>query len=369
MAAGLTTSADEDQLLRAHWLTVYDPKPRNWYGSKAIKARFDLRAYQRREEELLGDLVAYTEGLRASCIAFCDARAPQRAEAFNSMPDLKTRTEVKSWSEKLIRTNVIAPFLPLLIATRMRFADDSDKYLQLVKFCETFAFRVYRLLKTRADTGQANLFRIGHQLYNDFYDFEFAMQLLWESLLALNSEASFQSLLQREDYLWYFWGGLKYFLYEYEEHLAAKKGAMPKISWQEVQRRERADTIEHILPQTATDAYWRDRFDEEERESLVHDLGNLTLTKDNSSYSNKPFPAKKGAPGNEKPCYAESPLFMERELASLDDWNPTALVSRRKRLTDWARDRWNVPDEYIATDVTIVAADEEEDLDWDQPPD
>jgi hypothetical protein len=71
----------------------------------------------------------YTEGLRASCIGFCDARAPERPDAFASMPNLKTRSEVKRWSEKLIRTNVIAPFLPLLIATRTRFADDSDKYL------------------------------------------------------------------------------------------------------------------------------------------------------------------------------------------------------------------------------------------------
>ena len=60
--------------------------------------------------------------------------------------------------------------------------------------------------------------------------------------------------------------------------------------------------------------------------------GNLSLTKDNSSYSNKPFPDKKGKAGIGKPCYAESPFFMERELATVRDWNPTAVVARRKRL-------------------------------------
>jgi hypothetical protein len=62
-------------------------------------------------------------------------------------------------------------------------------------------------------------------------------------------------------------------------------------------RRERADTIEHILPQTPKKEYWRERFDKSDQKLLIHDLGNLALTKDNSSYSNKPFPDKKGKAG------------------------------------------------------------------------
>src|SRR5439155_25494676 len=115
------------------------------------------RDYQGEEEHLLGDLVTYTEGLRGSCVGYCDARAPERADAFASIPEPATRNEVKRWSAKLIRTNVIAPFLPLLIATRTRLAEDSAKYLDLVRFCEMFAFRVYRLLERRADAGQGDL--------------------------------------------------------------------------------------------------------------------------------------------------------------------------------------------------------------------
>jgi hypothetical protein len=364
MAAGLTSSTDEDQLLRAHWLTAYDPQPRKWGGSKAIKARFDLRDYQGEEEHLLGDLVTYTEGLRASCVGYCDARAPERADAFASMPEPGTRNEVKRWSAKLIRTNVIAPFLPLLIATRTRFAEDSAKYLDLVRFCEMFAFRVYRLLERRADAGQGDLFRVGHLLYTGAHDFDQAMRELWLTLLAFSPDSWFEEALRREGYDWYDWAGLKYFLYEYEEHLAAKKGAVPKISWEEVRRRERADTIEHVLPQTPTHAYWLDRFDELQRKSLTHDLGNLSLTKDNASYGNKPFPDKKGSPGDGKPCYADSPFFMERELATVDDWNPGTLNERRDRLTEWALQRWSVPPE-VAADVQAVPADQEDVTDAD----
>lgn len=365
MAAGLTSSTDEDRLLRAHWLVAYNPQPRNWKGSKAVKSRFDLRDYQGDEERLLDDLSRYTEGLRACCVGFCDASAPERADAFASMPDSSVRTEVKQWSAKLIRTNVVAPFLPLLIATRIRFANDTAKYLELVKFCELFAFRVYRLRERRADAGQADLFRVGYQLYKGTITFEQAMTELWITLLAFCPNSSFEEDLRREGYDWYDWVGLKYFLYEYEESIAVKKGAVPKISWEEVRRRERADTIEHILPQTPRDPYWLERFDDSQRKNLTHDMGNLSLTKDNASYGNKPFPDKKGIAGSGKPCYAESSFFMERELANVDDWNQDQLIERRDRLIEWALARWRVEVEGVE-DVQAVPADQDDVFEGDE---
>lgn len=336
MAAGLILSGDEDQLLRAHWLTAYDPQPRKWAGSKTIKSRFDIRRYQTEETRLLADLLRYTEGLRASSTGYCDARSQERTDSFASMNPGPTKNEVKRWSGKLLRINVLAPFLPLLIATRIRFADDAQKYLELVRFCEAFAFRVYRLLERRADAGQADLFRIGNELYNNVIGFDEAMRQLRITLLAFCPDDRFEQELRRQGYEWYYWAGLRYFLYEYEEHLAAKKGAVPKISWEEVRRRERGDTVEHILPQTPTDAYWFDRFNVAERRQYTHDLGNLCLTKDNSSYGNKPFPDKRGTAGSGKPCYAESVFFAERELATLPEWGMEQLLDRRRHLIEWA---------------------------------
>lgn len=357
MAAGLTSSTDEDRLLRAHWLTGYDPQPRKFQGSKTIKERFDLRKFQGKDEQFLALLVEYTEGLRACCVGFCDAWAPDRAEAFMSLSNQKVRSDIKRWSEKLTRTSVVAPFLPLLIAIRVRFANEPDKYLELVKFCELFAFRVYRILERRSDAGQADLFRIGHDLHRHTCGFDAAMDRLWYALLAFSPHVRFDESLRAEDYNWYEWSGLKYFLYEYEEHLAGNKGAVPKIAWEEVRRRERADTIEHILPQTPKDAYWRERFAKAEQKLYLHDLGNLTLTKDNSSYSNKPFPDKKGKSSSDKPCYATSPFFMERELSTVREWNPNAVTARRKRLIKWARERWAVPDD-VTFDAQPVPADQ-----------
>lgn len=341
MAAGLVSAGDEDQLLRAHWLAAYDPQPRNWAGSRSIKSRFDIRRYED-HTDLLADLLQYTEGLRAACVGYCDARSPDRPGSFASIAAPGLRNEIGRWSAKLTRTNVVAPFLPLLLATRVRFAEHGEKYLDLVKLCEAFAFRVYRLLERRADAGQVDIFRIGHQLYGGEVAFDHVTSRLRSTLQAFAPDSWFEDALRRENYNWYEWSGLKYFLYEYEEHLAALKGATPKVPWEEVHRRERADTIEHILPQTPSEACWLDTFDETARQIYTHDLGNLCLTKDNSSYGRKCFIEKKGALGSEKPCYAGSSFFSERELATLPDWDIAQLKARRERLVHWALDRWRV---------------------------
>ncbi len=83
--------------------------------------------------------------------------------------------------------------------------------------------------------------------------------------------------------------------------------------------------MEHILPQTATSPYWTSRFSKKDRERYTHVLGNLVLTRDNSAYSNKDFPAKRGAAGpgeHARPCYAQAGLRQEQELSVLEEWTP-----------------------------------------------
>ena len=183
MAAGLVSGADEDRLLRAHWLTHYNPQSRQWKGSRSVKDEFDLRKHRERREELLDSLHRYTEGLRASCICFCDAYQPGRPDSFQSFDGKpKTRREVVEWSAKLGRVGVIAPFLPILLAVRARWPNDPRKYLRILKLCEAFAFRVYRLTGYRADAGQSALFRLGYDLAHKKENFAGAVERLKRQL-------------------------------------------------------------------------------------------------------------------------------------------------------------------------------------------
>lgn len=145
-----------------------------------------------------------------------------------------------------------------------------------------------------------------------------------------------------EDENWYNWYRLKYFLFEYEEHLAKKKEI--RIAWHDIEALAKEKSIEHILPQTPKRKYWTQRFKKHDREKMVHDIGNLVLTyRDaNSAYGNKPFPEKKGHPGAKKPCYANADFYQEQELFNFKDWTKENLFKRREKIVEWALNRWKI---------------------------
>jgi hypothetical protein len=341
MAAGLADT--EDQLLRAHWLMTHSPRTRDWKQSKSIKDAFGLKAYQGSHKVLVTDLMDYTKTLRDASLAFCDIMRPSRSESFagfDTSPDV--RAAVKHVSDKLRRLDNIAPFLPLLIAARLRFsgAEGAGSYLDLVRLCEKFAFRVYGLVEKKANAGQSALFSFGHKLFARAIDLtDVVGSICWHIFHYCPDEDFAQNLESIGD--WYGWSKLKYFLYEYEEHLAAT-AKVQVVPWKQVQARKREDSIEHILPQNPKDAYWLDRFTPEERGKFTDDLGNLCLTFNNSSYGRKSFAEKKGAPGQMKPCYANSNLVIERVLAQRDEWTVQAIRDRRAEIAAWALERWKI---------------------------
>jgi hypothetical protein len=355
MRSGLLAKQDEDQLLRMHWITAYDPQSRNWMGSKSIKDRFSLRGYVGRHEELLADLLTYTRSLREASQAFCEIANPRDPAAFGSISDSGVREEVKYMSEKLRRTKQLASFLPLLMAARLRHPQDGSAYLAAVDFCERFAFRVYVFMKLRNSAGQAVLFRLGHRLYQKQISLQDALTRANGLALRLVPQKRFESefALQAERD-WYDWQGIKYFLYEYEEHRTGRKQV--KLPWDVLDGRDKEKSIEHILPQTPDNPYWQERFSEEDVASLTHDIGNLALTQDNSSLSNKPFPEKRGEAGWEKACYANSLLLQERDLIEFAEWAPESIRKRREGLAEWALTRWAIDE-----NVPLVEVDEEED--------
>ena len=343
MAAQLPRASQEDELLRAHWRMAYDPQPRNWEGSKSVKHRFDVRRHAD-HRRLLAELHGYTDGLRSGSLAYCDAQNPSRHDAFADFAEQQLRLEVIAQSHKLVRLGNVAPFLPLLMAVRLKFPGDGEAYARVLRMSERFAFRVYRLARRRADAGQGDLFAAAYAVFSGRVTIEHALSRMRSVLLEYCSQREFELELTEPAKNWYDWIGLKYFLYEYEQHLADVRGDAVQLPWNEINRRDREQSIEHVLPQTPTDEYWRARFSEADVAELLNDLGNLSLTGHNTSYGNRPFPEKKGDAGQHAPCYANSNLFLERELARYEDWNPDTVRERRRLLIDWALERWGIPE-------------------------
>ncbi len=114
-------------------------------------------------------------------------------------------------------------------------------------------------------------------------------------------------------------------------------------------------TIEHVLPQTPT-AGWRDTIEselapdesvEDVYDSLVHTLGNLTLTGYNSELSNGEFTTKRVK-------LASSGVAMNHEIAALDHWGRQEIHDRAIRLADWAIALWPGPTRSAQVTNTTV---------------
>lgn len=358
MVAGLGSAANENQLLRSDWLIRYNPRRQNWEGSKSIRRRFDLRDKER-HIDLIGELHEYVRGLRDSCVSFCDALTPERAGAFGDFTgNDETRDEVLLWNRKLLRIGFTATFLPLLMAVRQRWPANLERYLEIVKFCEVLAFRTYRIAGYYASYRQPAMFRLANSVMKGL-EFEDAVRELTSMFSATYAQQMFDeftnpSHLQSR----YDWTGLRYFLYEYEQHLAAKLSGSPKVDWAQVSG---GNTIEHILPQSIADVpYWQKRFKPTVHEEYKHDLGNLTLTAYNPSLGKKPFPEKKGQEDFTSYCYANSLLLEEKELTKWDEWKPESIDERRAALLTWAKERWGF-DFSDSSDDEYAGDPEEED--------
>jgi len=107
-------------------------------------------------------------------------------------------------------------------------------------------------------------------------------------------------------------------------------------------------TIEHVLPQTLTDA-WRADFAATlepgkdvryEYEAVVHTLGNLTLTGYNSELSNRPFSEK-------RTLLSESGLRINRPIADASAWGVPQIRARATDLAERIIQLWPGPDESV----------------------
>ena len=111
-------------------------------------------------------------------------------------------------------------------------------------------------------------------------------------------------------------------------------------------------TIEHILPQNPElSEEWKQALGPDWREvqdKWLHTLGNLTLTRYNPEYSDKPFAEKRTMHGG----FKNSPLLLNEDLGSLETWNEGAIRKRAERLADQAVKVWARPARTIKESET-----------------
>jgi hypothetical protein len=144
----------------------------------------------------------------------------------------------------------------------------------------------------------------------------------------------------------YKWDGLRYFLFEYEQHLKNKAGMRTiKLTWNEFNssRRDHA-SIEHIYPRTPVRGEWPsfEARSAAERHILHNSLGNLLAASHsrNAKFSNRPFAAKKQDAEGERGYFSGS--YSEIAVAQFSDWTPSVVLDRGLAMLDFLESRWRI---------------------------
>jgi len=103
-------------------------------------------------------------------------------------------------------------------------------------------------------------------------------------------------------------------------------------------------TIEHILPQNENlSETWQRELGgdwQEVQKRYLHTIGNLTLTGYNPELNDRPFKKKQNMVGG----FGDSPIRLNRMLASLDIWNEEKIKERADELSKLALQIWSIPD-------------------------
>ena len=351
----------EDQLLRAHWLATQNPDTRQWKRITSIKEKFERGAYVPTETRILprqqldSDQETAWTRLEQHVTGYVDTL--ERCAAFQSelLNDnalyenftAEERQRVCARAAALNRSGVVALYRPLLFAARLRYPEDGAFFADLLDLCERYSARVFVIEQWRSNAGVQQLARLANELYLG-RDRQEVLASIREDLWSRAPDDKVFATLQDTTKNWYWRPGHKYVLYEYElDQLAAGETVVPFARFTDSSRAQR--TTEHILPQKpdADASCWWEHFSPAQHAALVHSLGNLMLTLDNSEYSNHCFSLKRDRPplpdGTQPACYKRGKLHQEQTIFyDYTEWTPATVADRQRRLAEWAMRRWAV---------------------------
>ncbi|RXI44355.1 hypothetical protein CRU99_05230 [Malaciobacter mytili] len=218
--------------------------------------------------------------------------------ALYSKNSLNRPANISKELEYLRSQNTHASIMPLYFALMARNNSNSDIVKRHLKLIEILNFRVYiaRKITSRSDAGQGPLFDMASKYYYDYNTSEWKHEMISGEITSNIDEWLEDSLMQfinkyspinkfkdsflidEDDYFdFYRWGGIRYFLMNYEEYKLSKKTIDIEKILQKVSEGQSGDyySLEHIF---AT----KYRIDKDEHEPkynkwLKRRLGNFIL--------------------------------------------------------------------------------------------
>jgi hypothetical protein len=347
-------NGSENQCLRIAWTLLINATPKKWKGYVGFKSEevIPLRNFTEKTKEEVHDFI----------LRFVDKLALISKHYATIIKPNNTFDEKElNLLTKIRNAGNIANFLPLMVASRIKRENnevDNEEYLEFLKAIEKFSYRVFLWEGKRSNSGLSKFYRWADDVLMSKHTLNDVTDWIYASINWYSPEHSFRKSLKEDVFQWYHQKRLlKYTLFEYELFLLDGKNK-PKLNWSDLTD----STIEHILPQNPNkNSTWLTKWTEEERKTFLHDISNLVLTKDNSSYSNFEFDRKKGIAGS-KPSYSDSDIKQERKISEYEDWTPEQCNKRREELTNWIITNWGIDKHVQQLILDGIDEDEEEEL-------
>lgn len=339
----------DNDFLRNHWTMYfkYSRRKGDDYINFLLDEKFTAQnvTHPKKEEDRLTveEIDAYVTNLQQSIRPWFYLHNPY-------YPGLSEYTDEtnKMLLDRLQRLSFRA-FKPLLLASYVSRQNVEDINL-LLTAAERYNFTLFTLSQCRANTGDSEFYGYARDVLEGNKSIPEVISKINEWIDKYYDPEAFYNHIAEKYKIgrdgFYHWEGLRYFLYENEQWLRARgKQSTKKLSWDVLTQHQKDHvTVEHIFPQTASDPYWIERFNEyseQEKLYLAHSLGNLLpLSRaKNSSLQNDSFPVKKNN-GQGVGYYNGS--ASENEVATQSDWDSSHILNRGIDLLKFMEDRWQI---------------------------
>ena len=254
--------------------------------------------------------------------------------ALGQEPDSELKRAFQDQIQDL-NTTVALPFMLEMYADYESGDLSRSDFLEAVRLIESYTFR-RAILEIPTNSMNKTFSEFSRFVRKDRY-----LDSIKAHFLGLPSYRRFprdpefsQALQQRDMYNIY---SRQYWLRKLENH-----GKLELIALEEC-------TVEHVLPQNPElSKEWRDALGENWKEvqaQLLHNIGNLTLTRYNSSFSDRPYSFKRSLEVKEqKVGLAHSPFSLNSDFAGEEVWDQAAINRRARRLAEKAIKVWVAPE-------------------------
>jgi hypothetical protein len=317
------------------------------------------------------EIEEYVNSLKAAAVHWYNTHNPV------NNPDLTS--DERLWIDRLNRVGIVY-FRPLVTVSFLAKDVDAKQRVKLFTAIERFIFITFRLSRAFATYRNSEFYKAARQFRNKELSVDDIIEKLKSNMdkwIFYNVDESNELFFDYEyfkKYLekqfkngggYYYWNGLRYFLYEYEMDKVRSRGSQ-KIDWKLFVKGENDKvSIEHIYPQTPENKCWKESFKGYKKLEInifQGTLGNLLPLSQsiNSSLQNDCFIDKKNPKYNERKekvrqGYADG-SHSEIEVANYEEWNAETIFERGIKLIEFMEKRWHIKfeNEYAKAEILFL---------------